>query len=61
MHQYRNKYSYQHNAICDLCEKEISNQETVVLLECRHFFHMECFDEMVQKKKILTKCPKEGC
>lgn len=40
--------------LCTICQCETTEEEDVVITECKHFFHKDCIDEWV---KFKAECP----
>ena len=42
--------------LCIICRVPMQNDDSIRLLDCKHFYHKECCDEWLKIKKICPMC-----
>lgn len=51
----KNKYEYIESLNCSICSDNFNDNDEIRLLNCKHFFHVECIDKWLLN--YCNKCP----
>ena len=57
----KDKQSAYVGKMCEICHDKILKGEKVVTLKCKHFFHRECWHEMLKQHVTNTKMDIINC
>ena len=45
--------------VCSICYYNIKDEEDIMQLPCKHYFHVDCIKEWLQKERVCPMCKQQ--